>query len=95
MMETMKTIWKLMREVQIMAIEDNLFLFKFQEENDKERVLEGAPWSFDKQMLLFHEFRGELRPEEYTFKTATFSLRVYELPHGMRNKSRGRESAQG
>ncbi|XVE61132.1 hypothetical protein DITRI_Ditri06bG0015200 [Diplodiscus trichospermus] len=74
MMATLKIIWKLSREVDIAALEDNLFLFKFQCERDKDRVLEGAPWSFDKHMLLFHEFKGELRPEEYCLRQQRFGL---------------------
>ncbi|XVF43853.1 hypothetical protein PTKIN_Ptkin02bG0073300 [Pterospermum kingtungense] len=89
MMGTMKAIWKLSREVHIMAIEDNLFLFKFHEQRDKVRVMEGAPWSFDKQMLLFQEFISDLRPEEYVFQTAILWLRIYDLPLGMRNKAIG------
>ncbi|XVF56348.1 hypothetical protein PTKIN_Ptkin06aG0112500 [Pterospermum kingtungense] len=48
MMRTMKAIWKLRREEEIAALEENLFLFKFQWERDKERELEEAPWTFDK-----------------------------------------------
>ncbi|XVF58583.1 hypothetical protein PTKIN_Ptkin07bG0077600 [Pterospermum kingtungense] len=58
MMGTMKAIWKLNREVEIMTLEENLFLFKFQGKKDKARVLDGAPWTFDKHLLLFHEFKA-------------------------------------
>ncbi|XVF67325.1 hypothetical protein PTKIN_Ptkin10aG0112000 [Pterospermum kingtungense] len=87
LMGTMKVIWKLMDEVEITALEENLFLFKFSGSKDKERVLEGAPWSFDKHMLLFQDFKGELKPEEYVFNTAHIWIRIYELPLGMRNKN--------
>ncbi|XVF54975.1 hypothetical protein PTKIN_Ptkin05aG0223700 [Pterospermum kingtungense] len=85
MMATMKIIWKLSKEVEILALEDNIFLFKFQCAKDKERILEGAPWSFDKNLLLFHEFVGEWRPEEYKFEKATFWVRINNLPLGLRN----------
>ncbi|XVF47816.1 hypothetical protein PTKIN_Ptkin03bG0141300 [Pterospermum kingtungense] len=88
-METMKAIWKITNEVEIMAIEENLFLFKFQGARDKERVLEGAPWSFDKSLLLFQEFNGALRPDEYVFDKATFWVRIYGLLLGMMNKTIG------
>ncbi|XVE52836.1 hypothetical protein DITRI_Ditri02bG0156200 [Diplodiscus trichospermus] len=87
MMATMKSISKLHREVEIAFLEDNLFLFKFQGGKDKERVMEGAAWSFDKHMLIFHEYKGDWRPEEYIFQKASFWIRVYNLPLGMRSKS--------
>ncbi|XVF59455.1 hypothetical protein PTKIN_Ptkin07bG0277500 [Pterospermum kingtungense] len=43
-MGTMKTIWKLNNEVEITAIEDNFFIFKFQASKDNERILEGSIW---------------------------------------------------
>ncbi|XVF82847.1 hypothetical protein PTKIN_Ptkin16aG0083300 [Pterospermum kingtungense] len=55
-----------------MALEENFFLFKFQDVKDKERVLHGVPWTFDKQLILFHGYRGELRLEEYSFRIALF-----------------------
>ncbi|XVF48509.1 hypothetical protein PTKIN_Ptkin03bG0196300 [Pterospermum kingtungense] len=58
MMATMKIIWKLSQEVEIVALEENLFLFKFQRD-----------W----------------RPEEYVFEKASFWIRIYNLPLGMRN----------
>ncbi|XVF52634.1 hypothetical protein PTKIN_Ptkin05aG0034000 [Pterospermum kingtungense] len=63
-MATLKLIWKLSKEVEIVALEENLLLFKFQGEWDKARILEGASWSFDKQRLLMHEFVTDWRPDD-------------------------------
>jgi len=86
MMNTLKLVWKLAKEVTIMALEDNLFLFKYSSETDKDRVIEGSPWFFDKHLLLFSEYNGDLRPDEYSFTKALFWIRVYELPLGKRSK---------
>ncbi|XVF80757.1 hypothetical protein PTKIN_Ptkin15bG0100900 [Pterospermum kingtungense] len=86
MIGTMKAIWKLHKEVNILAIEENLFIFKFQGERDKNRILKGAPWSFDKHLLLLNGFEGELHPEQYVFKNAQFWIRIYDMPLGMRTK---------
>ncbi|XVE83786.1 hypothetical protein DITRI_Ditri16bG0114700 [Diplodiscus trichospermus] len=64
-------------------------ILKFQNGKDKDRILEGAPWSFDKHLLMFHDFKGEWRPEDYVFQQATFWVRVYNLLLGMRTKSTG------
>ncbi|XVF73261.1 hypothetical protein PTKIN_Ptkin12aG0187600 [Pterospermum kingtungense] len=44
-MATMKIIWRVSRDVEILALENNLFLFKFQCDRDKERILEGGGWT--------------------------------------------------
>ncbi|XVF71647.1 hypothetical protein PTKIN_Ptkin12aG0056100 [Pterospermum kingtungense] len=77
-----------------MALEENLFLFKCQDEKDKARVLSSAPWTFNKQLILFQEFKGELRPEDYVFKRAPFWVRVYDLPLGLRNQTTGTRIGQ-
>ncbi|XVF60899.1 hypothetical protein PTKIN_Ptkin08bG0085400 [Pterospermum kingtungense] len=82
MMGTIKAIWKLNRKAEILAVEENLFLFKFQREA-KNRVLEEAPWTCDKHLLLFKDFDRDLRPEQYVFNTTTFYLKMYDLPLGM------------
>ncbi|XVF64737.1 hypothetical protein PTKIN_Ptkin09bG0191200 [Pterospermum kingtungense] len=87
MIGTMKVIWKLTRGVEIMALEDNLFLFKFLCGKDRDRILEGAPWSFDRHMLMFHDFVGDWRPEEYVFEKVAFWIKIYNLLLGMRTSA--------
>ncbi|XVF19161.1 hypothetical protein REPUB_Repub11eG0085500 [Reevesia pubescens] len=72
MISTLKVIWRTAKEVSIVVLEENLFLFKFASEYDKNKVLDGSPWLFDQKLLLFHDYNGDLRPSEYTFTTAPF-----------------------
>ncbi|OMO99000.1 reverse transcriptase [Corchorus capsularis] len=85
MINTLKQVWKLVKEFSIIALEENLFLFKFASEADMDRVLEGSPWTFDKHLLLFANYDGNLCPEDYNFTRAPFWIRIYELPLGKRN----------
>jgi hypothetical protein len=43
-------------------VQDHTWLFEFIEEVDKERVIEGRPWPFDKQILVLNEFGGHCPP---------------------------------
>ena len=61
-------------------MDSNLFLFKFATVKDKNRVLEGAPWSFGKKLLMFMEYDGNLRILDYKFEKASFWVRIYGLP---------------
>jgi hypothetical protein len=40
-------IWRAVGPVVFIEVQDNIWLFEFAENNDKKRVLEGRPWSFD------------------------------------------------
>ncbi|XVE92212.1 hypothetical protein REPUB_Repub01dG0077500 [Reevesia pubescens] len=46
---------------------------------DKAKVLDGAPWSFDKHHLVFKDIDGELRPDDYVFDRAMFWIQIYGL----------------
>ncbi|OMO60899.1 hypothetical protein COLO4_33689 [Corchorus olitorius] len=89
-MNTMKSIWRLVKEVTIVEMDDSLFLFKFQSEIDRDRVIDGCPWKFDNNLLGFAGYNGDLRPDQYVFTKGPFWIRVYELPMGMRSESMAR-----
>ncbi|XVF74751.1 hypothetical protein PTKIN_Ptkin13bG0136800 [Pterospermum kingtungense] len=72
MIGTLKGVWKLNRDVEVIVLEENLFLFNFLTLKDKERILEGALWLFDKHLLMFQDFNGELPPDKHKFHTALF-----------------------
>ncbi|XVF60617.1 hypothetical protein PTKIN_Ptkin08bG0062400 [Pterospermum kingtungense] len=52
--------------------ESMMATLKFQGGRDKARILEGAPWSFDKHLLLLHKYMGDWRPDDYEFKHDSF-----------------------
>ncbi|XVF29997.1 hypothetical protein REPUB_Repub16aG0019700 [Reevesia pubescens] len=82
---TMKIIWKLAKTVEIMVLGENLFLLNFFMLADKNKVLDGAPWSFDKHLFMLHDYEAGLKLEDYIFSNLTMWVRVYDLPLEMRN----------
>ncbi|XVF09351.1 hypothetical protein REPUB_Repub07fG0085100 [Reevesia pubescens] len=52
----MKVVWRLSKEVTILSLDSNLFLFKFATLAYTKKIIEGSPWYFDKNILLFKEF---------------------------------------
>lgn len=79
-MAMFKNIWSLSRLVEISAMDDNLFLFKFANVKDKERVIEGGLWYFDNHLLAIHDFDGDIRLAEYKFEKALVWAKLYDLP---------------
>ena len=76
----MRVIWRLSRDAEVVIMDNNLFLFKFANRKDKNRVLDRAPWSFDKHLLAFKDYDGGLRASKYVFDKATFWIQVFDLP---------------
>ena len=64
----------------------NLFLFKFATLKDKRRVIDGSPWSFNKNLVAFKDYNGDLRGADYKFDRARFWIHVYGLPLKMLNE---------
>ncbi|XP_021757128.1 uncharacterized protein LOC110722170 [Chenopodium quinoa] len=76
----MKQIWSLNRGVVFRKIENNLFIIQFFHWRDKEKVLDGAPWNFDNQLLLLKDICGTEQPESIEIKHCPFWVRLYNLP---------------
>ncbi|XVE84537.1 hypothetical protein DITRI_Ditri17bG0021100 [Diplodiscus trichospermus] len=55
-------------------------LFKFATEKDTSRVLNGALWTFEKNLLALTAYNGDLRPVGYKFDRLSIWVRVYGLP---------------
>lgn len=43
-------LWKTIGKVVFKELQDNLWRFEFSDVEDKEHVLAGRPWSFDRQI---------------------------------------------
>ena len=76
LMSTMKIIWRLSKDAEALVLDEKLFLFKFANKKDKQRVLDGSPWSFQKNLLAFTNYDGDLRTSKYEFKRACFWIRA-------------------
>ncbi|XP_021766647.1 uncharacterized protein LOC110731120 [Chenopodium quinoa] len=84
---TLKQIWALKRDVIFRKIENNLFIIQFFHWRDKEKVLDGAPWNFDNQLLLMGEIHGDEQPDSIELKFFPFWVRLYNLPLDCRSNN--------
>lgn len=53
----MRSLWKTKRKFDIKGAALNLFLIHFESEEDMEVVLEGKPWLFRRQLIVFDPLR--------------------------------------
>lgn len=82
-------IWRLSGSVLFKEVLDNVWVFEFEEISDKRRVLEGRPWSFDRQILVLQEFDGTSPPSQLVFSHSPFWVQVHEMPLLCMNKAVG------
>jgi hypothetical protein len=82
-------IWRIVGSVKFKELQDNIWLFEFSNEGDKRRVLDGRPWSFNRQILVLNEFDGSIPPSQLEFRHSPFWVQVHEMPLLCMNKNVG------
>jgi hypothetical protein len=73
-------IWRIRGGVVFKEIQENLWLFEFEKEDDMRRVKEGRPWSFDTQILVLNDFDGRIAPSKMDFTWSPFWIQVHDVP---------------
>ena len=69
---TFKPLWKLIGELKLWDIGENIPLFEFEDNLDLERVLEFEPWSYDKNLVIFQRAHEAKSAPLLEFSHATF-----------------------
>lgn len=70
--KNLRMLWKLNKGVQITEIDDELHLVKFGDGQDKKKIMEMSPWSYEKQLILLKEFEGEKGPKDIAIRQSPF-----------------------
>lgn len=90
-MTTIKNVWVTQYDVYINMIGRNLYQFQFYHWRDKEKVLAGQPWHFDKVALLLAETDAARTPSELQIFSLPIWVRIYDIPfRGRNNESNAR-----
>ena len=77
---TMTNIWQMKAEVEIKNIGKNMYVVQFHHWKDKERVMEGQPWHFDRHVILMTDIQGKCKPSDIQLWEFPIWARVYDLP---------------
>lgn len=73
-------IWRAEGRVSFKELQDNLWIFEFSDVETKLRVLEERPWSFDRQILVLHDFDGFTLPFQMEFTHSSWWIQVHDMP---------------
>ena len=76
----MSRVWRMTGTVVFKELQDNLWVFEFEEEEDKRRVMVGRPWSFDRQILVLNEFDGQCPLSQMVFMKSPFWIQIHDMP---------------
>jgi hypothetical protein len=88
-MSVMSTIWRTAGGVKFRDLKDNMWLFEFTDQVDKMRVMDGRPWSYDRQILVLNEFDGTTPPSQLVFNHSPFWIQAHDMPLICMNKNVG------
>ncbi|XP_042950058.1 uncharacterized protein LOC122282169 [Carya illinoinensis] len=92
---TMSKVWRPEGWIQFKEVGDNRLLAEFQHERDKTKVLQGRPWSFDRNLVCLQELKGHISLQELDFNTEWFWVQAHEMPVASMTREIGRELFSG
>ncbi|KAH7843900.1 hypothetical protein Vadar_022074 [Vaccinium darrowii] len=78
--DTLKKVWGVKNEVNIIDVENNMFLFRFSSEAQMQRVITEGPWSFDNQLVVMKKWEPGMRADNVQFHHADFWIQLWGLP---------------
>ncbi|PPD87772.1 hypothetical protein GOBAR_DD15288 [Gossypium barbadense] len=72
----MKIIWKTRKNFEIQVAGQNLFLIVFETEEDLEMVMEGWPWLFRKQLIIFDRLVTPVERSQIRLSSSSYWLKI-------------------
>ncbi|KAI8005918.1 hypothetical protein LOK49_LG07G01536 [Camellia lanceoleosa] len=81
--------WKTRRGVSITSWNDNIFLFQFEDVEDRQRILDESPWSVMGSLLVLRPLQIGLATTELEFRWSPFWVQVHGLPIDKMTRAHG------
>jgi hypothetical protein len=85
----MTTLWKVKGGASFKELQENLWLIEFSDGRDKQRVLAGRPWLFDKHLVVLKVFDEMTPPTQMSFTQAAFWIQIHNMPLVCMNREVG------
>ncbi|KAK6140252.1 hypothetical protein DH2020_026050 [Rehmannia glutinosa] len=82
-----KRLWSPRHGLSCKPLGDNSILFQFRNRVDKQKVIAGSPWLFDKALLALSEVSGTQIGSQLEIKTCPFWIQVHNTPLGLMNRN--------
>jgi hypothetical protein len=83
--------WGIAKLPQIEKLEDYSFKLEFNNNEEKQRVIEGVPWRHKGDALIVVHYDGLIRPSEVRIEAIALWIRLYDLPPVMMKEAIARQ----
>ena len=77
---TFRQLWRSTAGFKIRNMNDHVVLFVFNNQGDIDRIIRFEPWCFDKHLVVFQQYDGDIPINELNFKWASFWVQVHDIP---------------
>uniref|UniRef100_A0A2N9F204 Reverse transcriptase domain-containing protein n=1 Tax=Fagus sylvatica TaxID=28930 RepID=A0A2N9F204_FAGSY len=77
---TFKPLWRTDHGFTIRDMNDNILVFAFEDEADRERVMLGEPWAYDKHLVVLQRIKEDEAIAEVEFKNTSFWVQMHGIP---------------
>ncbi|KAL0434034.1 UNVERIFIED_CONTAM: hypothetical protein Slati_2737700 [Sesamum latifolium] len=71
--------------MDITQLPDKRLLLRFNHIIDKQRALDGCPWSFEKHILILNAIQEDENPLQVDLECCNFFVHIHDLPMNMMN----------
>lgn len=78
--QTMSKLWCKEGSLKMVELKNKKYQFFFSNEDEKRRVLEKRPWTFENQMLVLHPWKQDIEKDETLFHFSPMWVQVWEIP---------------
>lgn len=78
--ETIRTAWNFAPDLSIEDLQHNKFLFRFTLLQDKEFILQSAPWNFKGHLMVLKECHWDYSIDEVDLSTTQFWVQLHGIP---------------
>lgn len=80
LLEVMKKAWKAKKDLTAREWGNNLFLFSFKNQEDRDWVISHQPWHFENYLFAVAPLHGNEQPSTVRVTHCSFWIRAYDLP---------------
>lgn len=78
--QTMTKLWCAEGELKMVEIKNKTYQFFFSNEEERIRVLEKRPWTFDNQLLVLQPWKKDMDMDEKAFSISPMWIQVWHIP---------------
>jgi hypothetical protein len=85
----MRPAWGNPKGLNLNPAGDNLFVAEFGSKMDRDRIMEGSPWTIGRHAVLMKKYDSDVLPKDVVFDRLAIWARILALPNRMMTAERG------